>query len=217
LLIPSYEEGESVRIFKNVDGVNQQVEVEKVDPAFTANDILQADVDNDGRQEIVCVTYTAYHRPLLFYKYRNGRYEALKKDPQAGTYDVNEPWFINAHIADINEDGEVEVVDEPKDAGYLPPPIRYVWKWNEENSFFQLLYSEALVFWGVHVIPRGDRWEVIREGDERSSSLHDTQEQAEKKGRELARRDETDLFLHNQQGGFTKHYRYDSDSETFIG
>ena len=36
----------------------------------------------------------------------------------------------------------------------------------------------------VHVTPHGDKWAVMREGNKRASSLHDTQKQAEKKGRE---------------------------------
>jgi uncharacterized protein DUF2188 len=53
---------------------------------------------------------------------------------------------------------------------------------------------------GVHVTPHGDKWAVMREGNERVSSLHDTQKQTEKKGRETVRKDKTGFFLHNRQG-----------------
>jgi len=38
----------------------------------------------------------------------------------------------------------------------------------------------------VHVTPHGDKWAVKREGNERASSLHDTQKKAEDKGRGCA-------------------------------
>ena len=61
---------------------------------------------------------------------------------------------------------------------------------------------------GVHVTPRGDRWAVVREGSERASSLHDTQAQAEKKGRETARRDKTEFYLHDRQGQIRERNSY---------
>ena len=64
---------------------------------------------------------------------------------------------------------------------------------------------------GVHVTPRGDKWAVVREGSERASSLHDTQAQAEKKGRDTARRDKTEFYLHNQQGQIRERNSYGSD------
>ena len=35
----------------------------------------------------------------------------------------------------------------------------------------------------IHVTPHGDKWAVQREGSSRASSLHDTQKEAEQKGR----------------------------------
>jgi hypothetical protein len=70
---------------------------------------------------------------------------------------------------------------------------------------------------GVHVTPRADKWAVIREGNERATSLHDTQEQAEKKGRETARRDKTEFFLHNQQGEIRERDSYGSDPRSSRG
>ncbi len=70
---------------------------------------------------------------------------------------------------------------------------------------------------GVHVTPRGNKWAVMREGSERASSLHDTQEQAEKKGRETARRDKTEFYLHNQQGQIRERDSYGSDSRSSKG
>ncbi len=64
---------------------------------------------------------------------------------------------------------------------------------------------------GVHVTPRGDKWAVVREGSERASSLHDTQKQAEKKGRETARREKVEFYLHNRQGEIRERESYGPD------
>lgn len=83
---------------------------------------------------------------LLVYKYRNGRYEVLKKDPQAATGTQGGFAFFRAYVGDINDDGQVEVVSEPKVSGALPPPVRYVWKWSEEEGVFTFLYEEELTY-----------------------------------------------------------------------
>jgi hypothetical protein len=70
---------------------------------------------------------------------------------------------------------------------------------------------------GVHVTPRGNKWAVIREGNQRATSLHDTQKQAEKKGRETARRDKTEFYLHNQQGAIRERDSYGSDPRSSKG
>ena len=70
---------------------------------------------------------------------------------------------------------------------------------------------------GVHVTPRGDKWAVVREGSERASSLHDTQQQTEKKGRETARRNKTEFYLHNQQGQIRDRDSYGSDPKSSKG
>jgi hypothetical protein len=70
---------------------------------------------------------------------------------------------------------------------------------------------------GVHVTPRGNKWAVIREGNQRATSLHDTQKQAETKGRETARRDKTEFYLHNQQGEIRERDSYGSDPRSSKG
>ena len=70
---------------------------------------------------------------------------------------------------------------------------------------------------GVHVTPRGNKWAVMREGNERATSLHDTQQQAVKKGREIARRDKTEFYLHNQQGEIRERDSYGSESKSSKG
>ena len=60
----------------------------------------------------------------------------------------------------------------------------------------------------VHVEPRESGWAVVREGSERATSLHPTQSEAAKEGRELARQDETEFFLHAQDGRVREHRNY---------
>ena len=60
----------------------------------------------------------------------------------------------------------------------------------------------------VHVELRGNGWAVVREGSERANTLHPTQSEAAKAGRELARRDETEFFLHAQDGRVREHRNY---------
>ncbi len=52
----------------------------------------------------------------------------------------------------------------------------------------------------VHVIPRKNGWAVVREGNERATSVHRTQSEAAKEGRDIARRDETEFLLHANDG-----------------
>jgi len=64
----------------------------------------------------------------------------------------------------------------------------------------------------VHVELRGNGWAVVREGSERANTLHPTQSEAAKAGRELARRDETEFFLHAQDGRVREHRNYGDGS-----
>ena len=48
--------------------------------------------------------------------------------------------------------------------------------------------------------PREDGWAVTREGNNRASPVHPTQMEAEWKGRQTARNDKTEFYLHNEQG-----------------
>ena len=60
----------------------------------------------------------------------------------------------------------------------------------------------------VHIEPRGDEWAVVREGNTRATSNHPTQSEAAESGRELARRDGTEFFLHGQDGQIREHRDY---------
>jgi hypothetical protein len=63
----------------------------------------------------------------------------------------------------------------------------------------------------IHVTPHGDKWAAQREGSSRASSLHDTQKAAEQKGRQTARKDKTEFYLHNKQGQIRKRDSYGND------
>ena len=52
----------------------------------------------------------------------------------------------------------------------------------------------------VHVLPRKDGWAVVREGNERATSVHRTQAEAAEVGRGVARKDRTAFLLHAKDG-----------------
>ena len=60
----------------------------------------------------------------------------------------------------------------------------------------------------VHIEPREKGWAVVREGSGRASSVHPTQAEAAKEGREIAQRDETEFFLHARDGRVREHHSY---------
>ena len=60
----------------------------------------------------------------------------------------------------------------------------------------------------VHIELRGDGWAVVREGNKRATSTHPTQSEAAESGRDLARRDGAEFFLHGQDGQIREHRKY---------
>ena len=60
----------------------------------------------------------------------------------------------------------------------------------------------------VHIEFRGEGWAVVREGNERATSTHPTQSEAAETGRDLARRDKSEFFLHAQDGQIREHRDY---------
>jgi len=63
----------------------------------------------------------------------------------------------------------------------------------------------------VHVTPREDGWAVIREGNDRASSVHRTQADAEHAGRDVARKDRTEFLLHGRDGRIRERDSYGPD------
>jgi uncharacterized protein (TIGR02271 family) len=66
----------------------------------------------------------------------------------------------------------------------------------------------------VHVELKENRWAVLREGAQRVTSVYPTQSEAATEGRELARREETEFFLHAQDGRVREHRNYGEGSPT---
>jgi uncharacterized protein (TIGR02271 family) len=60
----------------------------------------------------------------------------------------------------------------------------------------------------VHIELRGEEWAVVREGNKRATSIHPTQSEAAEIGRDLARRDKSEFFLHAQDGQIREHRDY---------
>lgn len=62
-----------------------------------------------------------------------------------------------------------------------------------------------------HIVPRPEGWAVIKSNGSRASSLHDTQKQAIEAGRELARKQETELLIHGCNGQIREKNSYGND------
>jgi uncharacterized protein (TIGR02271 family) len=66
----------------------------------------------------------------------------------------------------------------------------------------------------VHIEHREQGWSVVREGSERANSVHPTQAEAAKEGRDIARREETEFFLHAQDGRVREHHNYGEETSS---
>lgn len=53
---------------------------------------------------------------------------------------------------------------------------------------------------GQHVVPNGEKWSVRRAGAERASGTFVTQKEAVNKARELARSQQTEVYVHGRDG-----------------
>ena len=53
---------------------------------------------------------------------------------------------------------------------------------------------------------------MVREGGERATSVHPTQAEAAKEGRDIARRDKTEFFLHARDGRIREHNSYEEET-----
>jgi iron-sulfur cluster repair protein YtfE (RIC family) len=70
----------------------------------------------------------------------------------------------------------------------------------------------------VHVMPHGEgRWAVRREGATRASSLHASQEEAERQGRATAKRERVEFELHGRDGQIRVRESYGADADTSKG
>jgi uncharacterized protein (TIGR02271 family) len=69
----------------------------------------------------------------------------------------------------------------------------------------------------VHVLSRNDGWAVVREGKDRATSVHPTQAEAAKEGREIARKDGTEFLLHAKDGRVRDRSDYGEDQSAKRG
>ena len=63
----------------------------------------------------------------------------------------------------------------------------------------------------IHTQPHGPRWANKVEGNSRVSSIHDTEKQAEREGREMAIRRKVEHLIHKQNGSIKERNSYGND------
>jgi len=62
-----------------------------------------------------------------------------------------------------------------------------------------------------HIVPHPEGWAVKGAGSQRSSSIHDTQAEAIERGRDIARRQGTELLIHGKDGQIRARDSYGND------
>lgn len=62
-----------------------------------------------------------------------------------------------------------------------------------------------------HVVPHEDGWAVQGEGNDRASSVHDTQAEAIDRARGIARNQESELLIHGRNGQIRARDSYGND------
>jgi len=62
-----------------------------------------------------------------------------------------------------------------------------------------------------HVVPREGRWAVRGEGNERVTSIHDTQREAIDAARQIAQRQRTEVVIHRPDGRIRDKDSYGND------
>ncbi len=63
----------------------------------------------------------------------------------------------------------------------------------------------------IHVVKRGDQWGTLREGGQRVSSRYDTQAEAIKAGRDMAREEKGELLIHGRDNQIRARDSYGND------
>ena len=62
-----------------------------------------------------------------------------------------------------------------------------------------------------HVVPHDDQWGVRGEGNDRLTSLHDTQTEAIERAREIAQNQRSDVVIHRPDGRIRDKDSYGND------
>ena len=64
----------------------------------------------------------------------------------------------------------------------------------------------------VHVVPHRDGWAVKREGNNRATSVHGTQKDAQRAAVPIAKRENTEVVTHGRDGKIRDSDSYGNDS-----
>lgn len=62
-----------------------------------------------------------------------------------------------------------------------------------------------------HIVPHKDGWAVKGAGNERATSVHQTQADAIKAGREIARNNQSEILIHGRNGQIRERDSYGND------
>ncbi|KAA9239230.1 MULTISPECIES: DUF2188 domain-containing protein [Aerococcus] len=62
-----------------------------------------------------------------------------------------------------------------------------------------------------HVTPKGEKWQLIGAGNKRATKFFDTQAQAAKYGREVAKHQKSELLIHRKDGKIRSKDSYGND------
>ena len=62
-----------------------------------------------------------------------------------------------------------------------------------------------------HIVPHPGGWAVKSEGSSRASRVFETQKEAIAKGTEIAKNQQSELFIHNRQGQIRERNTYGND------
>ena len=63
-----------------------------------------------------------------------------------------------------------------------------------------------------HVVPRRGRWAVRRTGANKARRVFDTRKEANAVGREVARKERSELYIHGEDGKIRERSSYRADS-----
>jgi uncharacterized protein YdaT len=62
-----------------------------------------------------------------------------------------------------------------------------------------------------HIVPHGESWAVKSEGSSKASRVFETQSEAIARGKEIAKNQQSELFIHNREGQIRERNSYGND------
>lgn len=62
-----------------------------------------------------------------------------------------------------------------------------------------------------HVVPHQGKWAVKAEGNQRATSIHETQAEATARGREIAQKQKSEVLIHGRDGAIRSRDSYGHD------